>query len=184
VDVMAGIEDRYRCLVVDGDPVVTGFVTVGDSWACTNPSVGRGASCALLHARLLRNVLRETDPNDHDKLVRHFHEVTSQVAEPLYRATLWFDRHRLAEIDADIAGEPYRPDDPRWAAGKALFAASLQDPDHNLVREYLAIASFISSAAEVFARPGVLDRAMALGAGAPQYPLPGPSREELLTTVS
>ena len=44
VDVMAGIEDRYRRLVVDGEPVATGVVAVGDAWACTNPSVGRGAS--------------------------------------------------------------------------------------------------------------------------------------------
>ena len=40
--VMAKIEDRYRRFVVDGRPVATGVVVVGDSWACTNPSLGRG----------------------------------------------------------------------------------------------------------------------------------------------
>ena len=44
VDVMAKIEDRHRSFVVDGVPVATGVVALGDSWACTNPSVGRGAS--------------------------------------------------------------------------------------------------------------------------------------------
>jgi flavin-dependent dehydrogenase len=52
VDAIAGIEDRYRRLVVDGEPVATGVVAVGDAWACTNPSLGRGASIGLLpHAQ-------------------------------------------------------------------------------------------------------------------------------------
>jgi 2-polyprenyl-6-methoxyphenol hydroxylase-like FAD-dependent oxidoreductase len=182
IDVMAGIEDRYRRFVVDGRPVVTGAVAVGDALACTNPSLGRGASMALIHACLLRDLLRETDPQDHDKLARRFDEATTATIEPLYRATLWYDRHRLAEIDADVAGEPYRTEDRRWQAGKALFAASLADPE--LTRAYSAIASFIAQPDEVFAAPGVLDRALALGAAAPQYPQPGPSRAELLDTVA
>jgi 2-polyprenyl-6-methoxyphenol hydroxylase-like FAD-dependent oxidoreductase len=50
VDVMARIPDRHRSLVVDGEPVATGVVAVADSWACTNPSVGRGITIGLLHA--------------------------------------------------------------------------------------------------------------------------------------
>jgi flavin-dependent dehydrogenase len=181
MEIIAGIEDRYRCLLVDGEPVATGVLAVADAWACTNPSVGRGASLAILHAGLLRDLLRETDPEDHEKLARRFHEVTARVAEPLFRSTLWYDRHRLAEIEADIAGRPYRPADPNWIAAKALAAASRSDPD--LLREQSSIGSFIATGQEVFARPGVLDRAMALGAGSPQYPLPGPTRAELLTTI-
>jgi len=181
LDVFAGIEDRHRCLLVDGDPVATGVLALADAWACTNPSLGRGASMAILHARLLRDLLRETDPEDHEKLARRFHEATARVAEPLFRSTLWYDRHRLAEIDGDIAGEPYHPADPRWAATKALAAASLTDPD--LLREYSSIAAFVATGQEVFARPGILERTMALGAGCPQYPLPGPTRAELLATI-
>ena len=54
ISVMAGIEDRQRQLVVDSVPVVTGLVAVGDAWACTNPSLGRGASIGALHACVLR----------------------------------------------------------------------------------------------------------------------------------
>jgi hypothetical protein len=164
VDVMAGIEDRYRRLAIDGQPVASGVVAVGDAWACTNPSVGRGAALALVHARLLRDLLRETDPADHDKFARRFGELTAHAAEPLYRATLWYDRHRLAEIDADIAGPPYRTDDQRWLISKALFAASLADPD--LTRAYTAVASFIATPDEVLTPPGVLDRVVALGMAA------------------
>jgi 2-polyprenyl-6-methoxyphenol hydroxylase-like FAD-dependent oxidoreductase len=181
IDVMAGIEDRYRRLVVDGRPVATGVVVVADAWACTNPSLGRGATIGLLHAGCLRDVLRDVDPGDPEKLVRRFDEVTAAVAEPLYRMTLGFDRHRLAEIDADIAGTPYKTDDKRWMVGKATFAASLADQD--ITRAYQSLASLLATPDELFADPGLLDRVMKLGAGAPRYPLPGPTRQELLAAV-
>ena len=181
IDVMAGIEDRYRRLVVDGVPVATGVVAVGDSCAATNPSLGRGASMAVIHGCLLRDLLRETDPDDHDKLARRFDEATAKVIEPLYQMTLWFDRHRLAEIDADVAGQPYRPDDPRWQAGKALAAASLHDPE--LARAFTSIGAFIALPGEVFAAPGVAERVAAYGADVPQYPLPGATRAQLLERI-
>jgi 2-polyprenyl-6-methoxyphenol hydroxylase-like FAD-dependent oxidoreductase len=178
---MAGIEDRYRRLSVDGVPVATGVVAVGDACAATNPSVGRGASMAMVHACLLRDLLRETDAADHEKLARRFDEATAKVIEPLYRTTLWFDRHRLAEIDADVAGEPYRTDDRRWHAAKALAAAGLADPE--LTRAHLSVAAFIALASDVFATPGVPERVAVLGGDAPPYPLPGPSRAELLNRI-
>ena len=209
VDVMAGLEDRYRRLmtggdrvadgdpVAGGDPVATGVVAVGDAWACTNPSLGRGASIGLVHACALRDVLREAGAGgisgDQEKLVRRFDEVTVAAVEPLYRATLWFDRGRLAELAADAAGYdgdaadggrdggPGPAGDPRWAAGKALFAASLADQD--VAREYLAVSMLLTTAEEVFTRPGMAERVMRLGAGAARYPLPGPNRHELLTAI-
>jgi 2-polyprenyl-6-methoxyphenol hydroxylase-like FAD-dependent oxidoreductase len=181
VDVMAGLEDRHRRLVVDGVPVATGVVAVGDAWACTNPSLGRGASIGLLHACTLRDVLRDVAPGDPEKLVRRFDEVTTAVVEPLYRTTLWFDRNRLAEIADDADAGPGQTDDFRWAASKALFAASLADQD--LAREYLSVAMLLSRADEVFAQPGVAERVMRLGAHAPRYPVPGPNRRELLAAT-
>src|SRR5690606_6779599 len=182
VDVMAGIEDRCRHLVVDGRPVATGVLAVGDAWACTNPSLGRGTSIALRHARLLRDVLREVDPADREKLVRRFDEVTSASVEPLYRATLWHDRHRLAEIDADIAGRPYDPGDQGWHLSKATFAAATADPA--VARAYLSLSSLQATAAEVYADPDLVGRILALGSGTPTYPLPGPNRRELPATIA
>jgi 2-polyprenyl-6-methoxyphenol hydroxylase-like FAD-dependent oxidoreductase len=181
VDVMAGIEDRHRSLVVDGEPVATGVVAVGDAWACTNPSLGRGTSIGLLHARCLRDVLRETGTGDRGKLVRRFDEATAEAVEPLYRATLWFDRHRLAEMAAEIGGEPYRTDDERWHAIRATVAAALGDAD--ITRAQMSLGSLLATPDELFAEPGLLDRIMALGGGAPRFPLPGPSRRELLEVL-
>ncbi|MDG4820275.1 FAD-dependent oxidoreductase [Asanoa sp. WMMD1127] len=179
VEVIAGIEDRLRTFVVDGDPVATGVVAVGDAWACTNPSLGRGATIGLLHAIGLRDVLRETA--DHDKVTRRFHEWTTTVMEPLYRATRWLDGHRLAELDADAAGVPYRPDDPRWAFSLATFAAGLVDPD--VARAYQSLASMLATPDDLVAQPGLAEKIMRLGAGAPTYPLPGPRRADLLAAV-
>jgi hypothetical protein len=182
VDVMAGLEDRHRRYVVDGEPVATGIAAVADSWACTNPSLGRGVSIGLVHGTLLRDALRQTGADDHDKLVRRFDELTEQVAEPLYRATRWYDDHRLAEIDADVAGVPYRPDDKRWAVSKALVPAAQADPD--ACRVQATIGGLLAVPDEVFAEPGLPQRVMALGAGAARYPLPGLDRAELLATVN
>jgi 2-polyprenyl-6-methoxyphenol hydroxylase-like FAD-dependent oxidoreductase len=181
VDVMAGLQDRIRRLVVDGEPVATGVVAVGDSWAFTNPALGRGMSIGAVHARALQQLLREVEPTDAEKLVRRFDEVTTAEVEPLYRMTATFDRHRLAEIDGDIAGVPYETDDPGWAMTRALTAAAAVDPD--AVRMGTAIGSLLSTPAQLFADPAVAGRIMALGAGAPQYPLPGPDRAGLLAAI-
>ena len=117
VAVMAKIEDRLRRYVDLTAPVATGVVSLGDSWACTNPSVGRGASIGMLHAVCLRDALRESGPDD-PAFARRWHDITTEVVEPLYRDTLAFDRHRLAEIDAQIAGVPYETDDPGWRSAR------------------------------------------------------------------
>jgi hypothetical protein len=59
---------------------------------------------------------------------RRFAEVTTAIVEPLYRATLAFNRHRLAEMIGYATGRPYHTDDPSWVLTKALAAASRVDP--------------------------------------------------------
>jgi 2-polyprenyl-6-methoxyphenol hydroxylase-like FAD-dependent oxidoreductase len=181
VCVIAGIEDRYRRYLVDDRLVATGLLAVGDAWACTNPSLGRGASIGLLHACVLRDLLREVGPDEPAKLAERFDEVTETTLAPLYRMTLALDRHRLAEIDGDITGRPYRTADPAWAITKAMEAAALRDPD--VLRARSSIASLIATPDEVLAQPGLLDQVISLGADAPQYPSPGPTRAELLAAL-
>jgi hypothetical protein len=41
----------------------------------------------------------------------------------------------------------------------------------------------LTTADEVFTRPGMAERVMRLGAGAARYPLPGPDRRELLAAL-
>jgi hypothetical protein len=181
VEIIAGIEDRVRNFVVAGDPVATGVVAVGDSWACTDLSLGRGATIAMLHAVGLRDLLRDTDPGEHDKLARRFHDWTAAAVEPLHRDIMAYDRHRLAEFDADLAGVSYRTDDRAWAAQKATYAASLIDSD--VTRAHLTLGSMLGTADEVFAEPGLAEKIGKLGGHALDHPLAGPERRELLAAL-
>ncbi len=110
---MSKIEDRHRGFAgSDGDPLATGVVAVADSWACTNPSLGRGASIGAIHAQALRDLLRSDSADKPLELAAAWNAVTARTVEPWYRATLSYDRHRLGEVHAAIAGEPYEPADP------------------------------------------------------------------------
>ncbi len=180
VQLMAKIEDRHRSFVVDGRPVATGVAPVADSWACTNPSVGRGATIGLIHAQALRDLLRDHDLGDPLSFASAWHDLTVERVEPLYRDTLTFDRHRLGEIDAQIAGVAYETDDPGWAIGKALESASGNDPD--ILRGLIEIGSLLGRPDEVLARPGLFDKVLA-AAERPAAPPPGPTRAELVELI-
>ena len=179
ISVMAGIEDRRRELVIDSAPVVTGLVAVGDAWASTNPSLGRGASIGALHACVLRDVVAKEGTDDPDTLVLRFAAETAATVAPYLDSTLSFDRHRLAEIEADAAGVPYEPEDPAWAMTRALGAGARTDPV--VARALAAIASVQALPAEVLGDPAVLGHAAAF-LGRPHY-APGASRAELLAAV-
>ncbi|HEX7166248.1 MAG TPA: FAD-dependent oxidoreductase [Acidimicrobiales bacterium] len=182
VTTMAKIPDRYRRFVVDGAPVATGVLAVGDSWACTNPSLGRGITMGLMHAVALRDTLRTDVVNDPYKLALAWDDATEATVTPWYQATLTFDRHRLAEITAQIAGERYEPGDPQWEITKALFFAAGQDGD--ILRGMLRFAGLQHTAEEMLAQPGLLDKVIELGSGWRDAPAMGPSRQELVALVN
>ncbi len=176
VAVMAKIEDRHRSFVLDGRPVATGVVALADSWACTNPSVGRGISIGTIHAVGLRDLLHDM-PTDPVALQQQWHDVTMATAEPWYRGTLAFDEGRLAEIDALLEGRPFEPA-PEFEIGKALGVAAGKDPE--MLRSILDLAGVLALPEEVLGRPGVFERAVELGSGWRDEQLPGPSRDELV----
>ena len=182
VQVMARLEDRYRGFAADGKPVATGVVAVADSWACSNPANGRGASIGMLHAVTLRDQLRAVSPDDPAKFAAAFHAATAETVEPWYRATLTTDRHRLGEIEAGIRGAAYDPQDAAYGLEKALDNAVQHDPD--CMRASFDIRFVLRTPQEVFARPGLRDKVLQLGAGWREERSFGPSREQLLALAS
>ena len=182
VTVMARLEDRIRRLVVEGAPVVTGVVAVGDAWACTNPSVGRGASMALLHACELRDLLRSATPGDATGFALAWDVRTREAMEPWYQATVAFDRHRLAEAHAATRGEPHEPGDRLWETWRALEHAAILDPE--LLRALLRIMGLLARADEVLTEPSVAQKAAALGGSWREAPAKGPSRAELVELLA
>jgi 2-polyprenyl-6-methoxyphenol hydroxylase-like FAD-dependent oxidoreductase len=182
IQMMAKIEDRHRQYVIGGEPVATGVVALADSWACTNPSLGRGISMGMLHALALRETLRGAPADEPVVFARAWDDATAATVEPWYRATVAFDRHRLAEVGAEIREEVYRPDDPVWDIGQGLQFAAGQDPE--CFRAALSIAGLLQTAEEAMARPGVFEKVVQLGEQWREAPRLGPNRKELMAIVS
>ena len=170
---MGGVLDRYRRLVVGGRPVATGVALVGDSWACTNPSAGRGLSVGLAHAQLLRDCVGET-LHDPVAFAERWDELTEEKVAPFYRNQIASDRIRLAQMRAIGDGlEPPRDDTPQ----ARLAAASMHDPD--LFRCLLETVQCLALPQEVLGRPGLAEKIESLQ-DAEVSPLPGPDRQQLL----
>ena len=182
VAIMAKIEDRERKFVLDGTPVATGVLPVADSWACTNPSLGRGMSIGFVHAVALRDHLRNGALDDPLECARTWHDVTDATAGPWYRSTLSYDRHRLAEIEAEIEGRPYEPEGPEWEITRSWQHAATQDPE--LFRAFLRNAGVVSLPEEILAEPGVMDKIIELGSGWRDAEVPAPNRDELVSIVN
>ena len=175
---MGGILDRYRRVVVNGRPVVTGVALLADAWACTNPSVGRGMALGMLHARHLRDVARE-GADDPLRFALAWDEATETHLTPWYRDTVKEDRARLREIDALRNGAP-RP--PLHPVAAALATAVPRDPD--LFRAFVETRACLSTLDEVLAREGIVERIHEVAAGHETMPPPGPDRQQLLALLS
>ena len=179
---MAGVLDRYRRVVVDGRPVVTGLAVVGDAWACTNPSLGRGITLGLAHAARLRDVVR-TELDDPQRFAAAWDAATEGDLAPWYRATVAIDRARLAEFEAQRAGrERPEPVERPAVLGAALVRAMPHDAD--IFRGFLEMGSCLTLPGALFARPGFADRVMEVARQSDAPPPSGPTRDELLRLIA
>ena len=173
---MGGTIDRYRRFVVDGVPVATGIVSVGDSWACTNPSLGRGITIGLMHALGAAEVVRPL------ALMLAHDAMTETRVTPWYRDTIQIDRTRIARFNALIEGRPEpQPTDPPARIAKALLVAMMYDAD--FFRACTEFRALLALPQEVMARPGVVDRIMEVVGTHEAVMPPGPSRQELLNML-
>ena len=174
---MAGVLDRYRRFVVDGRPVVTGYAAVGDAWACTNPSAGRGLSVGMIHAQLLRDVVRE-HLGDPPALARTWDVRTEEAVEPFYRSQIAADRARLSDMNAIREGREPPPQDGPMAR---LGVAAMSDPD--VFRALLETVQCLALPQDVLERPDIREKIEQHGHTHPP-PVPGPDREELLRLLA
>ena len=177
---MGGIVDRLRSLNGNGAGPALGVLSLGDAWACTNPSMGRGMSLGIVHAGILRRVVREHADRPAD-LVSAFAAETERELLPWYESTVLVDRERMAQIIALRNGEaPAVSDHPFARVGRALAPAMSRDPD--VFRSALEISSCLSLPREVFSRPGFAERVLAAASGATPSSF-GPDRQELLALL-
>ena len=174
---MAGITDRYHRFVVDGTPISTGFAAVGDAWACTDPSGGRGVSIGIVHAQLLRRTVR-SHLGDPAAFALAWDEITERSVAPLYRHQINADRARLAEMTALREGRSWSPPDSPITR---LVNAAAYDPD--AFRAFLATIMCLALPQEVLDRPDISDAIELTGHKTPPPP-PGPDRQRLLQLLA
>lgn len=183
VDVMSSALGRRRTFRVGASPVSTGLLAVGDAWAYTNPSLGRGISLGLKHAVQVADLaLAHLDAPA--VLTEAWMEMTEREMGPWYDATVKGDRIRLAEMDACRLGTsvPFDPADRGDVVSRALAAAIQRDAE--VYHGFLEIVSCLALPADVLARPGFLDLVLTVADGDGPAPLPGPNRGELLALLS
>jgi 2-polyprenyl-6-methoxyphenol hydroxylase-like FAD-dependent oxidoreductase len=176
------IEDRLRNYVLGGVPLATGVVSVGDAWACSNPSLGRGASIGMVHGVTLRDLIRDVGLADPLAFASAFGEATDAVVLPWFLWTRSQDRARIAEVAAGIRGVAYEPEDETAELERCLTAAVAKDPD--LLRCFIAAAMVLEPLDATFADPAMVARIRELGSGWRDEPLPGPDRDALLALVA
>ncbi|MBV9856837.1 MAG: hypothetical protein JOY82_20350 [Streptosporangiaceae bacterium] len=174
---MAGITDRYHRFVVDGVPVATGFAAVGDAWACTNPSGGRGLTIGIIHTQLLRRTVRR-HLGDPAGFARAWDEGTERQVTPYYRGQIAADHARLAEMAALHQGRPWTPPETPMTR---LASAAAWDP--GAFRALLATIFCLALPRDLLGRPDITDVLDRIGDKTPP-PFPGPDRRQLLQLVT
>lgn len=175
---MAGAMDRYRRFVLDDQPVATGIAVVGDAWACTNPTAGRGISLGLLHSIALRDSLRSHG----EQFALEFDRITEAELTPWYRQQVERDYQRAEQVQAAVDGRPWSPPDTPMAKMQGAFmAGASHDPD--LARAFLENMSVLALPPEIMSRPGIMEKVMTYADVAPR-PFVGPDRAELVALLS
>ncbi|MFW2334268.1 FAD-dependent oxidoreductase [Ilumatobacter sp.] len=177
---MAGVVDRHRQFVVDGEPVATGILTVGDAASCTNPSLGRGISLGLMHVEVMRACVAEHLDDPH-ALALSFHERSEREITPWHEATTAIDRRRVNDMRTYRDGGTPTPTDVEKIADVMQAAVTI---DPVITRGFGEIFSCLSMSEEVTARPGFLERVLDCADKVTLDPLPGPDREQLMELAS
>jgi 2-polyprenyl-6-methoxyphenol hydroxylase-like FAD-dependent oxidoreductase len=179
----AGISDRLRRIVISTAPVVSGLLTVGDSWACTNPSLGRGITVGLLHALAAAEAV-DAHIGDPAALAVEHDRLTRKRVLPWYQATTQVDRMRAAQVAAAIDGRPPAPvpASPEVQVMQDVSAAMMVDAD--AFRAFLELTFMLALPEDLVSRPGFAGHVRNIAAAMPPPRFPGPTRQELLAMLS
>jgi 2-polyprenyl-6-methoxyphenol hydroxylase-like FAD-dependent oxidoreductase len=114
VHVMAGLLNRWRDHVVDGVPVATGVLPVGDAVLCTNPLYGRGCSTGFWSAHLMADAVAAHADDPMAMALAYDATLRSEIF-PFYKSGVEQDLEARRVAAALLAGEDPDGDtsDPR-----------------------------------------------------------------------
>jgi 2-polyprenyl-6-methoxyphenol hydroxylase-like FAD-dependent oxidoreductase len=186
VEAMARLTNRIRRFVVDGQPVATGLVVIGDAAVTTNPWYGKGCAQAGIAAEALSAALREHGRDEH-AVALAMDEAMRTELEPHYVASCIQDADRIKLHAALHEGtEP----DPAAAAARdfifnGLIPATRTDPD--VFRAFFRSFNMLDHPDALLANAQVLTAAGAAHATKderPPEPDLGPPRDDLLAVMT
>jgi 2-polyprenyl-6-methoxyphenol hydroxylase-like FAD-dependent oxidoreductase len=182
---MGGLHNTLRRLVVDGTPVATGVVAIGDSVCTTNPTLGRGLALALTGAAdLADTVARYGD--DPAALALALDRLIVDHVAPFYQDQAAIDAARLATMRHTIFGDP-RPPPEATGDGRVSYpqlrVAGCYDPV--AFRAFWKINGMVCPPEDVYTDPRVVActrDALSRHGGGP--PVDQPTREQLLAALA
>ena len=191
VHVMAGLVNRWRDYVVDGEPVAVGVVPVGDAVLCTNPLYGRGCSTAFWGAHLLTQAINDHDGDPRELAIAYDKALREQIF-PWYQASVDQDKDARRVSAALLADEDPDSDitDPRTFM-RGVFRDGLLPAlrsDAVVFRSFFRSLNLLSSPDAMMRDADVAARVFAVWQdrdNRPPTPLMGPaSRSEFLALLS
>ena len=127
--VMAGLSNRRRRLVIDGRPVVSGMVLVGDASQYTNPALGQGVSLTFWMAQTLAE-LAERVHADPSGTASAYEAWVDDELGPRFEQQLRVDGEAKRQFLAGLRGEGFiPPTEPDSRFFGAVGALASQDQD-------------------------------------------------------
>lgn len=186
---MAGLHNTLHRLVDGGGPLALGLHAVGDSVCTTNPTLARGLGVSLRGALDLLDVLATYPSDPHARALAADRAVTEHV-EPYFADQARIDALRLAQVRANLSGEPVRssvdppgaePGSDRVGYGELSAASPF---DAALFRALTTVKGMLARPDDVYTDPAVVRRVRAVLDERGGPPLPQPDRAELLAALS
>jgi 2-polyprenyl-6-methoxyphenol hydroxylase-like FAD-dependent oxidoreductase len=189
VHVMGGLINRWRPHVIEGEPLATGVVPVGDAVLCTNPLHGRGCATAFWAAHLLVQSL-ERSGHDPQQMIVDYHDGLRKEVYPWYRASVEQDAEARRVATALLSGQD---PDAGPADERALMRAVFRDGlvpalrrDAVVLRAFFRALNLLTAPDALIKNGEVTSRVLAVWQdrdNRPPEPLLGPARREDLLSV-
>ena len=179
VEVMARLVNRRQRFVLDGEPVATGVVALGDAAVHTNPLYGRGCSLGMVHAFGFADLLVADD--EPRRLALALDELTRTEIDPWYRASVVQD----LENQKAARGETATDDPMRSLMRDGLMPAVRSDP--TVFRAFLRVLNILDAPDAMIANPEVTGRVLEVWQARgerPEPPADGPTQEEMLAILA
>lgn len=186
VESMARLRNRIRRFVIDGEPVATGLVVIGDAALATNPWYGKGCSQAGIAAEELSAALVRCG-RDRVALALAMDEAMRRELEPHYTVSCRQDADRM-EIHRALR-EGTEPASMAKMARDFVYDGLIPATrvDGDVYRRFFRSFNMLDAPDALLADPVVVQaatQALATKDQRPPAPKLGPDRDELMALAS